>query len=190
MKTEFPLSGSPLPALCLTLAFFFCILTPGLPYAEERQFERNTLFEGLHVTGSPVDIDIATFRLSVGGKVDRDLSLSFDDIMALATVDKRLVLECPGFFTDVGVWTGVPVRTILDLAGVQQGADTVRFISADNIYKTRIPLADVRASQEILVAYRFNGKPFHRVHGFPIRLTAGGREGSDWVKWLGSILVD
>ena len=43
---------------------------------------------------------------------------------------------------------------------------------------------------DMIIAYQFNGKEFHKVHGFPLRLVAGGKEGSDWVKWLSRIIVE
>lgn len=108
----------------------------------------------------------------------------------MPAVDRRLVIECPGFFSDVGVWTSVPVRDILHRAQLLPDAKTVIFISADSIYRTRISVANLLASDSLLLAYRFEGREFHRVHGFPIRLAAGGREGSDWVKWLGTMIIE
>ena len=177
-------------ASALLVILLFGLLAAAAAPAQEQEFERNTLFDGLHITGSPVDIDPATYRLTVTGKVEHELSLSFTDIKEMEAVERRLLLECPGFFTDVGTWTGVPVRTILDLAGLHTDAKTVIFISADNIYRTRFPVDYLLQADETLIAYRFEGREFHRVHGFPVRLVAGGREGSDWVKWLGSIIVE
>ena len=75
------------------------------------------LVDGLHVTGTPVEVDIETFRLRVSGAVERPLSLSFEQIRALPAVREEITLDCPGFFTDRGVWTGVPVRDLLAMAG-------------------------------------------------------------------------
>lgn len=178
------------PAATLLAILLLSFFSMAAPTAHGQEFERNTLFDGLHITGSPVDIDAATYRLSVTGKVERELSLSFADIQDMEAVERRLLLECPGFFTDVGTWTGVPVHKILDLAGLHSDAKTVIFVSADNIYRTRFPVDYLLRSDDTLISYRFEGRQFHRVHGFPLRLVAGGREGSDWVKWLGSIIVE
>ncbi|MCB2214986.1 molybdopterin-dependent oxidoreductase [Desulfofustis glycolicus] len=178
------------PAATLLAILLLSLFSVAATTAHGQEFERNTLFDGLHITGSPVDIDAATYRLAVTGKVERELSLSFADIQDMEAVERRLLLECPGFFTDVGIWTGVPVRTILNLAGLHTDAKTIIFVSADNIYRTRFPVDYLLQSDDTLIAYRFEGRQFHRVHGFPVRLVAGGREGSDWVKWLGSIIVE
>jgi sulfite dehydrogenase len=148
-----------------------------------------SLFEGLHVTGTPIEVDLATFRLKVQGAVERPLALSFEQIRQLPAVREEIDLQCPGFFIDRGVWTGVPVREILARAGVRPGAKRVTFTSVDGGYSQSLALKDLQ-EDGTLIAYEFDGKPFHKVHGFPLRLTAKGQAGSYWVKWLGSLRVE
>ncbi len=148
-----------------------------------------SLYEGLHVTGTPVDVDIATFRLKVEGAVERPLSLSLEQLSELPTVREEMTLTCPGFFTDRGVWTGVPVHELLARAGVHSGAKRVAFVSLDGGYTQWLALEDLQ-DDGTLIAYEFDGKPFPAVHGFPVRLAAKGKAGSYWVKWLGSIRVE
>ena len=100
------------------------------------------------------------------GKVAHPLSLSYEDVKKLKAADRKLALDCPGFFTDVGTWTGPTVKTILEKAQVVPGASTVIFTTVDGTYTTRFPLEEA-VKDDILVAYKFNGKAFHRVHGFP-----------------------
>jgi DMSO/TMAO reductase YedYZ molybdopterin-dependent catalytic subunit len=145
------------------------------------------LVDGLHVTGTPVEVDIETFRLRVSGAVGRPLSLSFEQIRALPAVREEITLDCPGFFTDRGVWTGVPVRDLLAMAGPRAGASSVSFISLSG-YRSTLSLEDLQ-KDGVLIAYEFEGKPFPVVHGFPLRLTAKDHAGSYWVKWLGEIEV-
>ncbi len=63
--------------------------------AEEQQFEYLQEFEGLHITGKPFDFDMNTYRLTVTGKVDNPLSLTFEEVKALPSVKKHLTLNCP-----------------------------------------------------------------------------------------------
>jgi DMSO/TMAO reductase YedYZ molybdopterin-dependent catalytic subunit len=146
------------------------------------------LVDGLHVTGTPVEVDIASFRLRIGGAVERPLALSLEQIRALPAVREEITLVCPGFFTDRGVWTGVPVRDLLALAGVRSGAGKVVFTSLSEGYTSTLSLQDLERDG-VLVAYEFEGKPFPVVHGFPLRLTAKDHQGNVWVKWLGEIQV-
>ncbi len=146
------------------------------------------LVEGLHVTGTPVEVDVESFRLRIEGAVERPLSLSLVQIRALPAVREQITLECPGFFVDRGVWTGVPVRDLLAMAGVRAGAASVVFTSLSEGYTSTLSLQDLE-QDGVLVAYEFEGQPFPAVHGFPLRLTAKDHQGNVWVKWLGEIRV-
>ncbi|TFG62561.1 MAG: hypothetical protein E4H36_07725 [Spirochaetales bacterium] len=147
------------------------------------------LVDGLHVTGSPIPVDPADYRLKVTGAVEKPLSLTFDEIKQMPSVTDRLVLTCPGFFTDEGEWTGVPLKAVLEMAGVKEKEAQVVFIALDESYRTSLPLETVLGDGFIL-AYQFNGKEFPEIHGFPLRLTAKDMDGANWVKWLGEIRVE
>ena len=156
---------------------------------DHEALEFGDLFMGLHYTAAPIDLDEETYRLTVTGKVDNPLSLSLAEVKALATVDTRVKLVCPGYFTDEGVWSGVLVRTLLEEAGIQDDAEMVIFAVPDESYRTRFPVERASAD-DFLVAWAFEGETLHRVHGFPLRLVAGDTEGSNWVKWLQVIRVE
>lgn len=147
------------------------------------------LYEGLHITGTPLDIDIAAYRLEVKGKVKTPLSLSFREIKAMDGVTKSFDLVCPGFFVDQGAWTGVPVAELLKDAGVTDDAEKVYFSTADGKYESSLPLEDAM-KPGVLVAYEFDGEEFPIVHGYPLRIAAEDSAGSVWVKWLGEIRVE
>jgi DMSO/TMAO reductase YedYZ molybdopterin-dependent catalytic subunit len=151
--------------------------------------EFGDLFMGLHYTAEPIDMDEESYRLTVTGKVDNPLSLSLSELKALAAVDTRVRLVCPGYFIDDGVWSGVLVRTLLEEAGIQDDAAMVIFAVPDESYRTRFPVERATAD-DFLVAWAFEGEILHRVHGFPLRLVAGDTEGSNWVKWLQVIRVE
>ena len=147
-----------------------------------------SLVEGLHVTGTPVTVDVRSFRLQIRGLVDSPLELSLEEVLAMPAVREEFPLVCPGFFVDRGVWTGVPLRDILARAGVRPGAGHVLFTSLSQGYTSTLSLQDVQGDG-VLVAYEFNGKPLPVVHGYPLRLTAKDHQGNVWVKWLGDIQV-
>jgi DMSO/TMAO reductase YedYZ molybdopterin-dependent catalytic subunit len=146
------------------------------------------LVEGLHVTGTPVDIDIETYRLKITGNVASPLSLSYEQIKAMDAQREFVILDCPGFFTDEGTWTGVPIADLLDLAGVKQEAVRLRFVAADGGYSAIMKLEEVKG-EGMLIAYAFEDKPLPKVHGFPLRVVAKDQQGNRWVKWLGEIVV-
>jgi len=157
--------------------------------AEQSRSLYLSVVDGLHVTGTAVQVDEQSYRLAVGGKVDEPQSLSLGEIRGRESVREEARLTCVGFFTDNGMWTGVPLRDLLEAAGVQDGARTVVLTSIDDSYSARLPL-EKALEPRMIVAYEFDDRPLHVLHGFPLRLVAPGEPGSTWVKWLGSITVE
>lgn len=145
-----------------------------------------SLFEGLHITGIPIDVDIQTYHLKISGAVNKELSLKFDDIKKMEFVREEIELICPGFFIDKGYWTGVRVIDLLNFAGIKPEAKNVKFISIDGKYAQTLSIEKVKGDG-FLIAHQFNDKEFSKYHGYPLRLVAKGENGSYWVKWLGEI---
>lgn len=148
----------------------------------------NEVIDGLHVTGKPVEVDIDEYRLVVTGEVDNPLSLTFNQVKEMESKRIFVVLNCPGFFTDEGYWTGVDLRDLLDIAGIQEDAFRLSFISIDG-YTSTLSLESVMKNEGILVAYHFQDKEFPEVHGYPLRIVAEAEPGNVWVKWLAEIKV-
>jgi DMSO/TMAO reductase YedYZ molybdopterin-dependent catalytic subunit len=172
-----------------------CILPTVIPPTVPAQIPGYTALDpatGLHITGEVEQkkvqtIDLASYRLEVTGQVSHPLSLSYDDLRCMPKIKDEPVLICPGYFEDVAVWSGVPLVYVLDLAGVQPGAQDINLISADG-YSTAVPLAKARAEGNFL-AYEWAGQPLPRLHGFPVRAVFPGLDGNKWVKWLVKIEV-
>jgi DMSO/TMAO reductase YedYZ molybdopterin-dependent catalytic subunit len=122
---------------------------------------------GLHMTGLMQWIDLATYRLKVTGLIDRPLSLTYDELRCMPQVTDNPDLVCPGVFTDHATWTGVSIKYILELAGIQQGATKLTLVSADG-YEVNLPLETANADKNFL-AYEVNGKILPVLHGFPLR---------------------
>ena len=145
-------------------------------------------YEGLHITGELIDVDIKIYRLEIAGAVDKTLSLTFDEVKSLPSVRIYSELDCPGFFTDKGYWTGVKILDLLDMAGLKENAKRVEFSAVDGSYSKILALEEIQP-EDFLIAYKFNDKEFSKYHGFPLRVVAKGLPGSVWVKWLGKIEV-
>jgi len=143
---------------------------------------------GLHMTGTPQVIDLATYHLTVEGKVTRSLSLTYDDLRRLPKVTATPTLTCPGFFTDIATWSGVPLATILALAGPEPDATQIRMGSADG-WAFQINLKDALQPENFL-AYVWEGQPLPVLHGFPLRAIFPNKPGSYWIKWLTTIQVE
>lgn len=156
--------------------------------------------------GPVPDIDPAAWRLSITGVVDTPLELSLDDLKAREVVTFTSFLECSGnsrgFFepnasgtqwgnTAIGnaEWTGTPLKTILEEAGVQDTAVEIVSQGGDFAEMQRgLPLSDALAP-DTMVIWEMNGEPLPTAHGGPVRLFVPGWGGIASTKWLVGIEV-
>jgi DMSO/TMAO reductase YedYZ molybdopterin-dependent catalytic subunit len=142
---------------------------------------------GLHVTGIMQVIELDDYTLQVTGKVDRPLTLTYDELRCMPKTELRCTLVCPGFFQDDATWAGVPLSHILDLAGIQGDASGLRLVSSDR-YSSFVTLDEYTLKQGFL-AYEWEGEPLPILHGFPVRAVFPSLDGNRWVKWLIEIEV-
>lgn len=146
------------------------------------------------VTKNVVDPDVAAsvWGLQVGGLVDRGHTYDLDDLTALSSVEQETTLMCISNKTGAGlfsnaVWTGVPMATLLQEAGVGSDAVEVLLHAADGYTDT---FSIERAlDPTTLVVYRMNGEPLPRKHGYPARVIVPGLFGEKNVKWVTGIEV-
>jgi sulfane dehydrogenase subunit SoxC len=145
-------------------------------------------------------------RLMINGLVDTPLVFTMEDIMRFPRENRTYFLECAantgmewrgaqlngcqfthGMIHNV-VYTGVPLRLLLEEAGVRTNAAWILPEGADASAMTRsIPLE--KALDDCLVATHMNGERLRPEQGYPIRLVVPGWEGNMWVKWLRRIEV-
>jgi DMSO/TMAO reductase YedYZ molybdopterin-dependent catalytic subunit len=162
-------------------------------------------------------LDPATWSLTVGGLVERELRLSLRDLRSMRSQTLFVTLECAGNGRsllsppvegeqwDLGAvstaeWTGVPLVEVLDRAGVKPQAREAVFRGADGgtvpgrdqaiRFERSLNVDDARDS-EVLLAYAMNGEPLPAQHGYPLRVIVPGWYAVASVKWLTEIeLVD
>ncbi len=141
-------------------------------------------------TMGPTDliVDRATWRLEVSGQVKRPLSLSFSQLTALPSIERDVLLICPGFFANHGRWKGISVRVLLEQAEFDRAATQVG-IESRGQKSARFPVSDI-LSAKIFLAYQVNGTELPRKHGFPLRVVAEDHYGSEWVKYVDRIIVE
>ncbi len=171
---------------------------------------------GLHYLLLHFDIpavDAARWRLAVGGRVERPLELSLEELQARPRRTLAVTLECAGngralmepraisqpwLSEAVGTaeWTGTPLAPLLAQAGLADDAVEVVFTGLDrgaqggvlHDYERSLPLAEA-LRDDVLLAWAINGQPLPPQHGFPLRLIVPGWYGMTQVKWLRSIAV-
>ncbi len=137
-------------------------------------------------------IDLSGWRLAIDGMVDRPLSLSFDDLLAMDLVEADVTIACVsneigGELIGNARWLGVPLAALLERVGVQPGADQIVGQSVDG-WTGGFPTQAAFDGRNALVAVGMNGEPLPIEHGFPARLIVPGLYGYvSATKWLSRI---
>ncbi|HSP27649.1 MAG TPA: molybdopterin-dependent oxidoreductase [Ilumatobacteraceae bacterium] len=132
------------------------------------------------------------YELRVTGMVDRDLALSFDDLLRRNVVEHDITLTCVsntigGELIGNARWTGVRLDELLAEAGVDPAATQVVGRSIDG-YTCGFPIEAATDGRNALVAFGMNGEPLPLEHGFPVRLIVPGLYGYiSATKWLTEI---
>lgn len=133
-------------------------------------------------------VDPGTWRLEVVGHVRRPLSLTYAQLTALPSIERKVLLICPGFFVNHGRWKGVSIRALLNQAGFDPAVTQIS-IEAKGEKSVRFSVTDV-LSEKVFLAYQVNGLPLPRKHGFPLRAVVEDHFGSEWVKYVDKIVVE
>jgi DMSO/TMAO reductase YedYZ molybdopterin-dependent catalytic subunit len=146
------------------------------------------------VTKNVVDPDVARdrWRLEIRGAIDRDITLAFDDLDDFEHIAQESTLMCisnrigAGLFSSA-TWEGVRLRDVLMAAGIHDDAYEIKLTGADAYVDTFG--MDYSLDENTLLAYRINGEPLPRTHGFPVRVVVPGLFGEKNVKWVTRIEV-
>ncbi|NLG20085.1 MAG: molybdopterin-dependent oxidoreductase [Actinomycetales bacterium] len=139
-------------------------------------------------------VDPDTWRLRVTGMVDREIEMTFQDILDEELVEALVTLTCVsnyvgGNLAGNGLWTGLPVREVLARAGVQEGADMVLSTSVDG-FTAGTPLEAMTDDRNALLAVAQNREALLAEHGFPVRLVVPGLYGYvSATKWVTELKV-
>lgn len=162
---------------------------------------------------NPEAVDPATWRLTVGGRVEKPLALTLDEIKRdFEAVSITAVLQCsgngrafhrpkvPGVQWERGAvgnvqWTGVRMKDVLQRAGLKSRALHVQFQGADRPALPSVPLfvrsipLDKAMHPDTLLAYEMNGRPVPLLHGAPLRVITPGWMAESCIKWLTDMTV-
>jgi DMSO/TMAO reductase YedYZ molybdopterin-dependent catalytic subunit len=131
------------------------------------------------------EVNLNEWRLEVTGRLKTPLRLTYSEILTSPSVEKKVLLICPGFFANHGEWKGISMKTLLDRAGMENDVTHVSFSGPKGLYgkQESFPIEDV-LQDKVFLAYGVNGEPLPRRHGFPLRVVAEGYHGDDWVKYV------
>lgn len=166
----------------------------------------NSLHFERHHAGVPA-VDPGQHKLVINGLVRQPLAFSYEDLLRYPTVSRIHFLECSGNsgamlrsntadasgtaqsihgLVSCAEWTGVPLSTLLEEAGVLPQARWLAAVGADAASMGRsVPLD--KAMDDVMIALYQNGEPIRPEQGYPMRLFVPGWEGNISVKWLTQI---
>ena len=130
------------------------------------------------------------YRLEVGGRVARPLSLDLAALRALPAHNARLPVACVEGWSYSAAWRGVRVRDLLAMAGADDDRTVlVESLEPEGAYRTSTLNAGQAADRDTLLATHLDGRPLAIDHGFPCRLIAPNRPGVLQTKWVARVTV-
>jgi len=135
-------------------------------------------------------VDVDSWTLTIDGDVDEKVTFTFDELLQMDVVEHDIALTCVsnevgGNLVGAARWLGVPLRDVLDRAGIDNTkADQILSTAVDG-FTISTPLQVALDGRNSLVAFGMNGEPLPREHGFPVRLVTPGLYGYvGSTKWL------
>jgi DMSO/TMAO reductase YedYZ molybdopterin-dependent catalytic subunit len=140
-------------------------------------------------------VDVASWQLRVHGMVDREVTLTFDELVAMPLVEQYVTIACVsnevgGNLVGNAKWTGVPLLDVLDMAGIKDGATQIVPRSVDG-WTAGFPTDWVThpdRPRTAMIVVKMNDEPLPAQHGFPARLIVPGLYGYvSATKWLAEL---
>ena len=187
--------------------------TPFAVFNEGLLTPNDAFFVRYHWSGIPTSIDAQTYRLKVGGNVTTALELTLAELKQFSDpVELVAVNQCSGnsrgHFTPRvnggqlsngamgnARWTGVPLKKVLEKAGIKAGTVQVSFNGldvppvGDGPDFVKALNIDHALDGEVMLAWQMNGADLPMLNGYPVRLIVPGYYGTYWVKHVSDIFV-
>jgi len=187
--------------------------TPFSVFNENVLTPNDAFFVRYHLANIPFDdIDPDTWTIEIKGAVNKPLKLKLADLKRLPAIDLVAVNQCSGNsrgFSEPRVaggqlangamgnarWHGVPLKAVLDQAGVKAGARQVAYAGFDGPVLDKTPKfvkaldIDHARDGEVMIAWQMNGADLPVLNGFPVRMIVPGWYGTYWMKHLNEVTV-
>ena len=158
----------------------------------DRFITPNDTFYRIDTALSVPQVDPSSWSLRFTGMVDNPYTITFDEIQEMDLEEHTVTLSCVsnqigGDLVGTATWLGVPLTTLLERAGVQEGATQFVGRSVDD-WTAGFPTDLLYDGRTALLAIAMNGEPLPIIHGFPARLVVAGIYGYvSAVKWVEEI---
>ena len=187
--------------------------TPFAVFNEGVITPNDAFFVRYHLSRIPLSVDVHDYRLKVRGRVAKELSLSLSDLKRIGEPREIVAVnQCAGnsrgysmprvFGAQLGNgsmgnarWVGVPLRAVLEKAGLLGAAKQVTFNGLDTPFLATtsdfiksLEIEDA-LNPDVLLAWSMNGQDIPMLNGFPLKLIVPGFFGTYWVKHVSDIEV-
>jgi len=133
------------------------------------------------------NVDITGYELKVSGLVKQEISLTYDDVLALPPYEKLITLYCVEGWDATVLWKGALLDDIIAAAEAKTTANTVIFHCVDG-YTTSMPLDYIRENK-IILAYSSNNITLPPALGYPFIVVAEDKLGYKWARWVDEIIL-
>jgi len=135
------------------------------------------------ISRSNPKIDLKAYTLTIDGEVEKALRLSWSDVLKLPRVESVSDFHCVEGWSVLDCrWEGIRFKQVADLVKPKENVKSVTFECADG-YTTSLPLEEL-SGDDVLLAYRLNGKPLEEGFGFPLRLVVPSKYGYKSALWV------
>lgn len=161
---------------------------PKLSWLYQRQVGGRPLdFPVMNYEGGAQSVDLTRWRLRVTGAVSTPLELDYARLRSLATQEHAYPLNCVTGWSATRRWRGVPVATLLDMAGAHADFGHV-LVRSTSGYHWDHHRQNVLVRGALIVTH-VDGVVLNEGHGFPARLLIPGLEGQSNIKWVDELQV-
>ena len=167
---------------------------PGLAPLLASEVTPTYLFYRIDINPIVPEVDSKSWNLTLKGLVEKPMTINYDQIKAMPSVEEYVTLECisnkvGGELISTALWKGIRLSHLLNEAGIKPNVKYVVFRCADG-YDVGIPIERSQMEGTIL-AYNMNNSPLTSKHGYPVRAIVPGLYGMMNPKWITEIeLVD
>jgi DMSO/TMAO reductase YedYZ molybdopterin-dependent catalytic subunit len=134
----------------------------------------------------PQHIKIEGYTLSIAGRAENPLKLTYDEVIKKYQHYKKVVtLDCVEGWSVKILWEGFLLRDLINDAGLSSDVKTVILYAYDG-YSTSFPIEYIM-DNDIMIAYKMNDIVIPPERGYPFLLVAESKWGYKWIKWITNI---
>lgn len=150
-----------------------------------------TPLESFGVMGKTnIEVDLDQWRLEIEDKYGRIFKYSYDEIIILPPVERKITLVCPGYFENHGLWKGFSLGNIIKRLGLDFGVKKVVIsgLNGEKEKKANFSIDSV-LNDHVFLAYEVNRETLPVRNGFPLRVVAEKKMGDYWIKYVNKVTL-